>query len=166
MSSIREGRADPSGPAVGFAPDRLRAAFTYARVDELLQVVHEALPTDEEQAEQLRMYINMKVQTVLALATALASPEDADELYKSLASLWLELRFEWQRHNNVANFGLAVTGVADPAVLTAAAAISGMLTWLEELLGPDDIECLVTKALGLLDDLRPAVAGGSLRPLT
>jgi len=165
MTAPREDGAGPGGLAAVPPAERLLATFTYARMDEMLNIVQEALPTGEEQAAELRAYARKKVGTVRALAVALGSPEDVDELYHSLASLWLELRFEWERHNTVANFGLAVTGESDPAVMTAGATISGMLGWLDELLSPSDIDRLVEKALGLLDGLRPSVADGSLRPV-
>ena len=143
--------------------DRLLATFTYARVDELLGVVNEALPMSEEQTNELRIYARRKVRTVRALATALVSPEDVEELYRFLASLWLELHLEWERHNAVANFGLVATGEVDSAILTAAGTISGMIGWLEELLSPSDIELLKEKALGLVDGIRLTVGVGFLR---
>lgn len=93
-----------------------------------------------------------------SLALALPLPEDEPELYRSLAALWLELRFQWQRHNLVANYDTVLKGECSPLVLVRASAASYMLSRIEELLAEEHRERLGDAAVEVLDRLREDVA--------
>ncbi len=97
-----------------------------------------------------------------ALAASLEDPEDEPDLYRSLAAVWLELRFAWQRHNLVANYDTMRTGSCAPIVLARASTASYMLQRIEMLLSADHRDRLGDTAVQLLDVVRDEVAGGSL----
>ncbi len=94
---------------------------------------------------------------IRTLAEAMCDPEDADELYGALASLWLELRLQWQRHNDVANYDLMRNGEAKPIDLVRGSVSSYFFQRIESLLQPDQIQCLNQKALTIIDSLRQEV---------
>jgi hypothetical protein len=85
-------------------------------------------------------------------------PADEPELYRSLAIVWLELRFEWQRHNLVANFDTSRTGSTELAVLVRASASAYLLQRLEVLLEREQLERLVSTAMEVIDTLRSDVS--------
>ncbi len=93
-----------------------------------------------------------------SFATAMCAPEDEQELYRSLAIVWLELRFEWQRHNLVANFDTSRTGSTEIAVLVRASAATYLLQRIEVLLEREQLECLAATATEIIDRLRFDVA--------
>lgn len=95
---------------------------------------------------------------IRTLADAMCDPEDAEELYGALASLWLELRLQWQRHNDVANYDLMRHGDAKPIDLVRGSISSYYFQRIESLLQPEQIQCLNTKALSIIDSLRQDVA--------
>ena len=88
----------------------------------------------------------------------MCAPEDEQELYRSLAIVWLELRFEWQRHNLVANFDTSRTGSTEIAVLVRASAATYLLQRIEVLLEREQLECLAATATEIIDRLRFDVA--------
>jgi len=98
------------------------------------------------------------------LAGAMSDPEDEAELYRSLAALWLEMRFQWQRHNLVANYDTMLKGSCEPMVLARASAASYMLGRIEGLLSQDHRDRLGDTAVDLLELVRADVdrvrAGG------
>lgn len=95
---------------------------------------------------------------ITSLAKAMGEDqEDEPELYRSLAALWLELRFEWQRHNLVANYGTIRTGECPPLVMVRASVASYMLNRIEALLARDHLDKLGDSAVDLLDTLREDV---------
>jgi len=94
---------------------------------------------------------------IRTLADAMCEPEDADELYGAMASLWLELRLQWQRHNDVANYDLMRNGEAKPIDLVRGSVSSYFFQRIETLLQADQIECLNKKALTIIDALRQEV---------
>ncbi len=100
-------------------------------------------------AEATRTYIR-----VTPLATAVDDPHDAPDLYRSLAALWLELRFEWRRHNMVANYETVRTGSCAPIVTVRASIASYLLQRIESLLERDHRERLRDTAMELLDACR------------
>jgi len=79
-------------------------------------------------------------------------------LYRSLAIVWLELRFEWQRHNLVADFDTSRTGGTELAVLVRASAASYLLQRIEVLLEREQLERLVATAMAIIDNLREDVS--------
>lgn len=92
-----------------------------------------------------------------ALADAMNEAEDEAELYRSLAALWLELRFEWQRHNLVANYETIRAGTCPPMVLVRASATSYVLQRIETLLAREHLDRLGDSAVDLLETLREDV---------
>lgn len=94
---------------------------------------------------------------IASLASAMSDPEDETELYRSLAALWLELRFQWQRHNLVANYDTMLKGGCAPIVLARASAASYMLNRIESLLVEEHRERLGDSAVEMLDRLREDV---------
>lgn len=96
-------------------------------------------------------------EDIQSLADAMNEVEDEPELYRSLAALWLELRFEWQRHNLVANYGTIRTGECPPLVLVRASAASYILQRIEALLARDHLDRLGDSAVSMLDVLREDV---------
>lgn len=142
---------------------RVREAASPARRDELLDLVLAELPPST--ADALREQAADSVHALHELAGALDGPDDADDLYRSLAAFWLERRFEWERCNQVANYLLCRTGAEPPPlVLGRAAVASGVLAWIEELCSPDQLRHLGDVTLELLDNIRPDVAAGRFGP--
>lgn len=94
---------------------------------------------------------------ISALADAMNEAEDEAELYRSLAALWLELRFEWQRHNLVANYETIRSGTCPPMVLVRASATSYVLQRIETLLAREHLDRLGDSAVDLLETLREDV---------
>jgi hypothetical protein len=127
--------------AVSADTDAFLAAVTITEQARTL-VQHEALST----ALQIR-----------TLAEAMSDPEDAEELYGAMASLWLELRLQWQRHNDVANYDLMRHGEAKPIDLVRGSVSSYYFERIESLLQPEQIQRLNAKALSLIDSLRQDV---------
>jgi len=114
-------------------------------------------------AEQARTLVQHEVQStaiqIRTLADAMCDPEDAEELYGALASLWLELRLQWQRHNDVANYDLMRNGEAKPVDLVRGSVSSYYFQRIESLLVPEQIQRLNQKALSIIDGLRQDVVG-------
>lgn len=138
---------------------RVRDAASPARRDALLDAVLPQLPPDT--ADALREQAAELVRALHDLAGALGEPEDADDLYRSLAAFWLERRFEWERCNQVANYLLFRTGNEPPPLLLGRAAVaSGVLAWIEDLCSPDQLQHLGAVTLELLDNIRPDVQAG------
>lgn len=113
--------------------------------------------------DQARILVQHEVQStaiqIRALADAMSDPEDAEELYGALASLWLELRLLWQRHNDVANYDLMRNGEAKPVDLVRGSVSSYYFQRIESLLVPEQIQRLNQKALSIIDSLRQDVVG-------
>ncbi len=102
-------------------------------------------------------------QQLQALGESLADPEDEADLYRSLAAMWLELRFAWQRHNLVANYDTVRTGTCAPIVLVRASVASYILQRIESLLSSDHRDRLGDTAVQMLDVVRDDVEQGNLR---
>jgi hypothetical protein len=108
--------------------------------------------SDQVVADSLRLCADIN-----SLASAMNEAEDEGELYRSLAALWLELRFEWQRHNLVANYETIRTGDCPPVVMVRASAASYVLQRIETLLAREHLDKLGDSAVDLLDVLREDV---------
>lgn len=93
-----------------------------------------------------------------SFASAMCGLEDEPELYRSLAIVWLELRFEWQRHNLVANYDTTRTGSTEIAVLVRASAATYLLQRIEVLLEREQLDRLVATATEIIDRLRNDVS--------
>ena len=114
-------------------------------------------------AEESRTMVQLEASStafqIRTLADAMCDPEDAEELYGAMASLWLELRLQWQRHNDVANYDLMRHGEAKPIDLVRGSVSSYYFQRIDYLLQPEQIQHLNTKALSIIDSLRQDVAG-------
>jgi hypothetical protein len=88
-------------------------------------------------------------RSVVDLADALPDAEDEEELYRVIAALWLQLRFEWQRHNDVLNYA-AVGETPKPELAAEGCMGSLMLERLEGVLFPTHLDTLSGYAFGLL----------------
>jgi len=112
-------------------------------------------------AEQARSMVQHEAHStavqIRTLADAMSDPEDAEELYGAMASLWLELRLQWQRHNDVANYDLMRHGEAKPIDLVRGSVSSYYFERIESLLQPEQIQRLNEKALSIIDTLRQDV---------
>lgn len=119
-------------------------------------IIDQVRLSDDQRAQILAEWRELCTQ-IESLARAMPETEDEPELYRSLAALWLELRFQWQRHNLVANYDTVQRGECAPIVLVRASAAAGMLQRIEQLLTPAHRDRLGDSAIELLDRLRDDV---------
>lgn len=128
-------------------------AIIAADIREITQTVEISAPAANDVVQDgLRLCADIN-----ALAQAMYEGEDEPELYRSLAALWLELRFEWQRHNLVANYETIRSGTCPPLVLVRASASSYILQRIETLLAREHLDRLGDSAVDLLEVLREDV---------
>jgi len=111
---------------------------------------------DARGTAMLRSYATARVAAIHDLAAAMPEAEDEIELYRTLAAYWLELRFEWQRNNEVMNYQTVLRGSAEPRVIAEGSVGSFMLSRIETLLDPAHLELLAQYALELLANERAA----------
>jgi len=109
---------------------------------------------DARGTTMLRAYAVARVTAIHDLAAAMPEAEDEIELYRTLAAYWLELRFEWQRNNEVMNYQTVLRGSAEPRVIAEGSVGSFMLSRIETLLDPAHLELLAQYALELLANER------------
>ena len=93
-------------------------------------------------ASVIRDYARSKISAVNELADALADPEDEDELYRSAAFLWLELKSEWVRYNQTMQYQVVRYGEAEPTVFVKGAVCAQVLARVEPLLLLSDVDLL------------------------
>ena len=137
--------------------ERVHDVLGAARLEALLHETCAAVPAGFRR-DALCDYVRRRREGVVALAAALPTPEDEPELVRLLAAAWLELRCEWERYNNVSNYHLFHSGRdAEPEVMAAAATVSGMLAWIEEVVPPSAVELMSAATLDLLDRIRADV---------
>jgi len=110
----------------------------------------ESLNLNAEDTARLRAYAERKQWALTGLASALGDASSEDELYRCLASAWLEQRFEWQRCNMVVNYQAVRTGEPHPLTMALAGACSHVMQRLEELLNADDRDRWSTFAVELI----------------
>jgi hypothetical protein len=92
----------------------------------------------DEGRDELVRFAARKKWGLLGLADAISDAESEEDLYRCLASAWLELRFAWQRANMVLNYQSVRHGEADQTMLVIASAGANVLGRVEELLNADD----------------------------
>jgi len=123
-------------------------------IDEMVSVAVASLNLSEAEIEDLRLYAQERSAAIQTLAQALGHAEDEPELYPTIAALWLELRFDWQRHNEVMNY--AATRIMPlPRVAAHGAVGSAILARLEDLLLPEHRDELAGHAIRLLEAVVP-----------
>jgi len=111
---------------------------------------------DPQDTALLRTYSVARVAAIRDLANAMSKPDDEIELYRTLAAFWLELRFEWQRNNEVMNYQTVLRGTAEPRVIAEGSVGSFMLSRIETLLDPAHLDMLARYAVELLANERAA----------
>ena len=102
-------------------------------------------------------YARSKIAAVTELTDALGDPEDEPELYRSAAFLWLELKAEWVRFNQTMQYQVARRGEAEMTVFTKGAVTSEVLSRIEPLLLPSDVEVLTTMSAEPLQFGKPDI---------
>jgi hypothetical protein len=118
--------------------DMLRAvADDPAFVPSLVGLADEIQLGDADRV-RLEEYAVRKRWGLRGLADALGDASSETDLYRCLASAWLEHRFEWQRCNMVLNYQSVRHGEADQLTLVIAAACTSVLSRIEELLDAGD----------------------------
>lgn len=137
--------------------ERVCEVLSASRLEALLDETCAAVPAGFRR-DALCDYVRRRREGVVALAAALSAPDDEPELVRLLAAAWLELRCEWERYNNVSNYQLFHSGRdAEPEVMAAAATVSGMLVWIEEVVPATAVELMSAATLDLLDRIRADV---------
>jgi len=122
-----------------------------------IRAITQSIDLSDDASEQVVADSLRLCADITALADAMNEAEDEVELYRSLAALWLELRFEWQRHNLVANYETIRSGTCPPMVLVRASATSYVLQRIETLLAREHLDRLGDSAVDLLETLREDV---------
>lgn len=138
--------------------EAIKEKASFDRMEEALKATVEAMEADEATAKRLDHYMREKVQGIHDLADALSQAEDRDDLYRTLAHFWIELRVEWDRYNNVMNFQLMSGGEQDPLVVAKGTACSEILTWLEEVMEEEDLSAMAEFCSEPLEKIREEVA--------
>ncbi len=136
--------------------EAIKQKASFDRMHEALKSTLEALGANESVSQKLEQYMRDKVQGIHDLADALSTAEDRDDLYRTLAHYWIELRVEWDRYNNVMNYQLA-SGEQDPLVVGKGTACSELLTWLEDVMEQDDLSAMADFCSEPLERIRAEV---------
>ncbi len=110
----------------------------------------DTLELNPADTDALRAYVERKRWALAGLAKALSDASSEDELYRCLASAWLEQRFEWQRFNMVVNYQAVKTGHSHALTMAMAAACTNVMERLETLLNADDRDRWSTFAVELI----------------
>lgn len=95
---------------------------------------------DQHQVNAFARFAIEKAEHVAELAVALPDAEDEDDLYRSITQMWMELRFEWDRHNQVMNYQILKGSDPDPQVQARGCVVSAVIHSLEQLLDEKDLE--------------------------
>ena len=120
-----------------------------------IEEIADAAGVAADSRAELHDYATARLEGIRALAASLDDPDDQLELYRTMAAFWLELRFEWQRHNDVMNYQLARHGAASALVVALASVGSAILARIESLLDARHLQMLTTYALELLTLAQP-----------
>jgi hypothetical protein len=101
--------------------------------------VADGMAVSADLRKRLVTYAQRRRAGLLAVE-GMIGPIDSVDFYRALALLWLELRFEWQRNDLVANYNAFRSTHSDPAAPLFAAASSRVLEIIEEHLDDADRE--------------------------
>jgi hypothetical protein len=112
-----------------------------------------------EDMPRLTAYASRRRGAILDLCNALGTEGDEDDFYRMLAAVWLELRFEWQRHNLVSNYATVRQGLATPLPLALAGASSWLMAQLEALLDDAALARLAEFAAQLIEGTHGLLSG-------
>jgi len=97
----------------------------------------EGIDLSDEVRDRLTAFAKRRTAGLGELTTTISPVSNAD-FYRALAAFWLELRFEWQRHNLVSNYHAIRTGGCHVASFMLAAAASSVLACIEQHLSDED----------------------------
>jgi hypothetical protein len=134
---------------------RLWAVGDLRAIGDMLTSAVSSLKLSDADLADLRLYAEERSWAIQAIAQALIELEDEPELYPTIAALWLELRFDWQRHNEVMNYAASRMKPL-PRVVGHGAFSSAILWRLEDLLLPQHRDQLAEHAIRLLEGVFPA----------
>jgi hypothetical protein len=128
----------------------LRALAEAPDFESSLIALADDITLTDEGRERLTRFAARKRWALLGLADAISDAASEEDLYRCLASAWLELRFAWQRANMVLNYQSVRHGDSDQTMLVIAAAVANVLGRVEELLNADDRERWSSFAVDLI----------------
>lgn len=137
--------------------EAIKEKASFDRMEEAINTTVEALEADDNVKSKLDSYMREKVQGIHDLADALSQAEDRDDLYRTIAHFWIELRVEWDRYNNVMNFQLMSGGEQDPLVVAKGTACSEILTWLEDVMEEEDLSAMAEFCSEPLEKIREEI---------
>ncbi len=111
-------------------------------------------------------YAAQKRDDLRDVADALDEDAGGTTLLRTLATAWLEHRFEWHRHNIVIGYRSVRGAAADTAAEARASICSAVIGQLESLLPPTEAGRLIENAALLIDaahdDLARRFGGGAV----
>jgi len=110
-----------------------------------------AAAVSPEDMSRLTAYASRRRSAILDVCDALGAEGDEDDFYRTLAAVWLELRFEWQRYNLVSNYGTVRHGFSSPLPLALASASSALMAQVESLLDDAALARLAEFAAQLIE---------------
>lgn len=93
--------------------------------------------------KRLEVEFDRRIKYLTKLSRALSDEEHEGELYRCLGYAWLELRSCWMCSNVTVQYAVFHTDVYDRETFVRAGACSYLLSVIEALLEPSDIEHLV-----------------------
>lgn len=137
--------------------EAIKKNASFDRMDAAIKGTLEALDVGAEVETKLDTYMRDKVQGIHDVADAISETEDREDLYRTLAHYWIELRVEWDRYNNVMNYQLMSSGQQDPLIVAKGTACSEVLGWLEEVMEEDDLAALADFCSEPLDRIKAEV---------
>jgi hypothetical protein len=133
--------------------DRLLNVVDPVAIEPAVEDLLRDLTLDPAATAAVRDYARSRVAAIHDLAQAMPEADDEIELYRTVAACWLELRFEWQRNNEIMNYQTVNRGHPDPRVVAEAAIGSFMLSRLERCLEASHLELLAHYAQALLSEM-------------
>ena len=120
-------------PFDGDLAPRLRRIVDDGFLDRLFDKATGSGILSDSEMDRVRRYARVKVEGLQSLGSALADPEDAEELYDSLITLWIELRSEWARYNKTVNYRRLIQGQEDGLSSALGGVCSNILAAIEPL---------------------------------
>jgi hypothetical protein len=134
--------------------DRLLEVVDAKVIEPAIEGLLHDLTVDPATAAIVRDYARSRVAAMHDLAQAMPEADDEIELYRTVAAGWLELRFEWQRNNEIMNYQTVLRGHPDARVVAEGAIGSYMLSRLESCLEARHLELLAHYAQALLSEVQ------------
>lgn len=121
--------------------DRLLSVLNDTLIERVEPMIVEAeLPT--ELVAPVTAYLQSKIDALREYVDALGDPEDEEELYRSTAFWWLELKNEWARFNQVTQYRMIRLGEMSPTLQAKGAVCQEVLGRVERVLLPRDVAML------------------------